>query len=58
MNWHYVLAGLVVTALASLMAFGIERAVPNYDDGEYIPRWITTWILGLPLSLLVGWWAA
>ena len=58
MNWSYVLLGLVVTLLASVMGFIVEREVPNYDDPDEIPAWAAAWIYGVPISLLVGWIAS
>lgn len=55
MNWPTVVAGVVATLLASLVNFAIVRAIPNYDDDEYIPPWAVTLVLGVAVSLLLGW---
>lgn len=58
MNWAYVLLGLAVTLLASVVAFIIDCAVPNYDDPDEMPGWAFVWILGVPISLVIGWIAS
>lgn len=55
MNWRIVLATLVATAVVATVAFGIVRAVPNYDDGDEIPPWLVIAVLGIALSFIAGW---
>lgn len=55
MNWNYVIAGLFATIFAAVVLAIVERAIPNYDDADYVPSWIVGLVIGAALSFAAGW---